>query len=69
MLIGSAAVGRLYDSCMGCTRLKWIAPVEATAAPDAAPLEPAASLVFLLSPLEIDDSVLTVFNAVVQYWQ
>ena len=65
-LIGSAVVGKLADGCMGCPRLKWVAPMEVHVALGAAPLDPAASLVLLLSPLDLTDSVLTVFDAVGQ---
>ena len=61
--IGSAGVGKLSDDWLLCTRLKWVAPLEATG-----PLEPAASRVLLLAHLELDVSVLTRCNAVGQFW-
>ena len=63
-MIGSAVVGRLADGLMGCLQLKWVAPVEVPFEKDDAPLDPPASLVFLLETLELADSVLAVFNAV-----
>ena len=67
-LIGSAVVGKLSEGWLVCPWLKWVAPVEVTAAPGTAPLEPAASLVLLLATLEIADSMLTVFDAVGKLW-
>ena len=61
--IGSAGVGKLADDWLGCPRLKWFSPLEVPS-----PLKPAASLVFLLEPLELNVSVLTGCDAVCQSW-
>ena len=65
-LIGRAVVGKLSDGWLVYSWLKWVAPVKVPAVPGAAPLEPVASLVLLLVPLDIADSMLTVFNTVGQ---
>ena len=66
-MIGSAVVGDLDDGWLG-SRLKLVSSVDMSAAPGSAPLELSASLVWLLAPLELADSVLTVFDAVGQSW-
>ena len=64
VLIGSAGVGELSDDWLVCPRLKWVAPLEG----GRSPLEPAAYLVLLFAPLDIDASLLTGCSAVCQTW-
>ena len=61
--IGSAGVGQLADDWLVCPRLKCVAPLEVPVT-----LEPAASLVLMLAPLESYVSLLEGCDAVGQLW-
>ena len=54
------------DWLFGMSLLKWVATVEVPPVPYSAPLEPEVSLVLLLAPLDLADSVMTVFYTVGQ---
>ena len=64
VLIGSACVGKLSDDWLVCPWLKWVAPLEG----GRSTVEPEAYLVLLLTPLELDASLLTGCYGVDQPW-